>query len=101
MDLSNTTWAQKGSINKLRGNACGSHGPKTTIKNSYQQGITFGTRIGNRDDDFVTIDIGDQSYCHWVTDSISNDDNRCTDMKIVTEILLEIIKLEERYPLSN
>ena len=32
VDLSNTTWAQRGLINKLPGNACGSHRAKAIIK---------------------------------------------------------------------
>ena len=36
VDLSNTTWAQRGLINKLPGNACGDHGTKAAIKNLYQ-----------------------------------------------------------------
>ena len=47
VDFSNTTWAQRGLINRLPGNAYGSQKTKVPIKNHYQHSTTFGavTRI--------------------------------------------------------
>ncbi len=47
VDLSNTTWAQRGLISKLRGYTCGGHGMKVIIKYYDKHSNTFGivTRI--------------------------------------------------------
>ena len=67
MDLSNTTWAQRGLINKLPGNTVGIVARVRPIiitfgiKNVVHNGLTFGAGIDNRLPRFsITFGIGNR-----------------------------------------